>query len=488
MNSSISIALKFALFLLIFAISYYICINFYWVQIIKNLSLNYYTSTLLGLFLFALHISISSFSLLVSITRDGVSLRVIYWFYSFLFMGIAPLMQGVYGIWRFKFDNNVMLAISSLILISHISFVAGYIPRRQREQRRWLTIDLEKLKDDTMMQKYFLDIKRVLLCCLSVFIFSVFTTYYYGFHLTSSMIRSMFGFTYSPIESMLEFFVRPFIFFSFSFLLYAVVNGERRFISKFSLALLFLSVFLIIGPLSGARSLVFFLYFGLFLVLMRHKMATYPRLFGGLLFVGIFGSELQNLLRSFYTSEGPIKFSGVNYFYQGHFDGFEMIAHTLNYIKLEGIVFGKQFLSALLFWVPRSFWSEKSIGSGDFIAYEYLSTLYSVEFANFSMPLLGEAYLNFGILGVWMVFFILGWFCGKEDGKFHTWRKLEAKLNLRQKYAPFWMWRYGTLLGLSLFTFRGDLQSAIAFGSGILLALISAWLLLHGRKRLMLIG
>ena len=296
------------------------------------------------------------------------------------------------------------------------------------------------------------------------------------------MIREIFGFSYSPLESMAEYFVRPFIFFTFSYVLYAVVNGERRFISKLSLLCLFCSVFLIIGPFSGARSIIFFLYFGLFIILARHKMSSYPKLFGGILFAGIFASEVQNLVRSFFSTGSDFALAGLNYFFQGHFDGFEMLGHTISHVNSQSVEFGFPFLSAVFFWVPRSIWPDKGIGSGDFIALEHIAKTEFVDFANFSMPLVGEAYLNFGMLGVCFLIFLVGWLCGKEDGRFHTVRKFETSMAVKKPFEPLWLWRYGALLGIFLFVCRGDLLSGLSFCVGILLALACSWLMLHGRK------
>lgn len=483
MNNLKSIILGIFAFIVLFIVALYLCMSFYWIELKKNISLFEQTEIIFGLILFALNLSASAFALYLFISRDGMSLRIIYWFYSFVFLGIAPLVQGSFGIWRFYYDQSVLFGLSLVIIISHIFFTIGYIPSSYISTKKTKRYLIYASKQDVFRQNHFLDVKKIFIFSILSFIFSISLTGLYGFHFSSSIIRTMFGNTYSPTESMAEFFIRPFIFFSFSYLLYATVNGEKRNISRVSLFLLFSSVCLVIGPFSGARSIVFFLYFGLLIILMRHKMITYPRVFGSMLFVGILGSELQHILRSFLATGKSVNFSGINYFFQGHFDGFEMIAHTMMYVKYQGFEFGRQFLSAILFWIPRDLWLDKSVGSGDLIAYEHLAKMHKVDFVNLSMPFIGEAYLNFGILGVCFALLILGWFCGKEDGRFHTRRKFEANLVMKQRSEPVWMWRYGVLLGLSLFIYRGDLMSGLSFGAGLLLALICSWLMFHGQIR-----
>jgi hypothetical protein len=471
--------------LLLTILFYGICFHFFWVRVNVGLSLADANKILLGISVFSFHLSISTMALYYSIMRDGMSLRVTYWFYSFVFLGVAPLMQGGFGIWRHGFNLSILINLSLILLFAHLFFTMGYT-QSSRKWRRRMALRNIKIKDQSihLPQYFFLDGNKALLFSIIAFIFSIITTLIYGFHFTSSIIREIFGFTYSPLESIAEYFIRPCIFFAFSYVLYTVVNGDRRFIYNLSLFLLSCSVFLIIGPLSGARSIIFFLYFGLFIILFRHKMLKYPRLFGGLLFLGIFGSELQNLIRAYIYNGSNFALAGVNYFFQGHFDGFEMIGHTIDYVNSQGMVLGSQFLSAFLFWVPRSFWPGKSIGSGDFITFEHLAKTEVITFANFSMPLVGEAYINFGMLGVCTMMFLVGWFCGKEDGRFHTVRKFETIMAIKQPFEPLWMWRYGSLLGIFLFVLRGDLQSGLSFAFGIVLALTFTWLFLHGRKHL----
>ncbi len=436
-----------------------------------------------GICLFALNCTIATLSLRHAIVIDGISLRVIFWFYAFVFMSVAPMIQAFPGIWRHEFDLTNLFSLSSAMLAAYIFFILGYsvVAKRYRAKitRRLLASD----NPSSLRGDFSINGNRLFLVAIVAFIFSIIVTVIYGTHFTSSIIRAMFGNSYTPMESMSEFFVRPFLFFCFSFCLYAVIGGYKHSLLKPSLLLLSVSVFLIIGPLSGARAIIFFLYFGLAIMILRKAMIKHPILFGSLLFFGIFASELQNILRASLFGDSKKVLSGINYFYQGHFDGFEMLGHAVGYVEMDGIVFGSQLLGAILFWVPRAIWPEKPIGSGDFIANEYISTIFSVDFLNFSMPLIGEAYINFGFFGVCLIFYLVGAYCGKEDTRFHLINKYEAftKVNYYSNSAPLRMWRYTTFLGIFLFILRGDLQSGISFLFGLYLALIFAWLILHSR-------
>jgi len=80
---------------------------------------------------------------------------------------------------------------------------------------------------------------------------------------------------------------------------------------------------------------------------------------------------------------------------------------AIKYSEIESITYGRQLVGALLFFVPRSIWPNKPVGSGHFVAENMLMTRYSFWFTNISMPFPGEGYINFGILGIILFAFIL---------------------------------------------------------------------------------
>lgn len=86
-------------------------------------------------------------------------------------------------------------------------------------------------------------------------------------------------------------------------------------------------------------------------------------------------------------------------FKEGHFDSYQSILSVLN---SEIITYGNQLLGVLLFWVPRSIWSNKPIGSGAFMA-----EITNLDFSNISMNYFAEGYINFGVFGMFL--FLLVW-------------------------------------------------------------------------------
>ena len=94
----------------------------------------------------------------------------------------------------------------------------------------------------------------------------------------------------------------------------------------------------------------------------------------------------------------------------GDFDGFQSTINAVQYINSEGYQLGRSLGSAVLFFVPRSIWPEKSIGLGgesaEFIGYPFL---------NVSSPLPAELYADFGFMSVFLVGFVIGYLWNKCD-------------------------------------------------------------------------
>jgi oligosaccharide repeat unit polymerase len=91
----------------------------------------------------------------------------------------------------------------------------------------------------------------------------------------------------------------------------------------------------------------------------------------------------------------------------GHFV-FEKVVDAYQKENEFGFQYGKTYIPGLLFWIPRSIWPSKPNTGGGIATVIWANT---VDFAsNVSPTPIGEAYINFGFLGVIIVPFIAGWF------------------------------------------------------------------------------
>lgn len=142
-------------------------------------------------------------------------------------------------------------------------------------------------------------------------------------------------------------------------------------------------------------------------------------------------------------------------FIGGDFDAYSNLTHTLKYIEQFGITSGRQLISAVLFFIPRSIWNSKSIGSGMYVS----DKLYQYP-RNISSPLIAEGLINFNYLGALIFMIILG-IIAKGLDKFHQVNR-DHSTTLMSIFYPITIF-------ITFYFLRGDLMSSIALGSTFLI-------------------
>jgi len=163
-----------------------------------------------------------------------------------------------------------------------------------------------------------------------------------------------------------------------------------------------------------------------------------------------------------YNGEIETEFS-LDYLYTMHFDSSQ---EFMTAIKMHLITNGRQLLGVLFFFVPRSIWPTKPIGSGAYMASQQFDV-----FSNISMPYFGEGYVNFGYYGVFVFTIFIAWFTANLDCNY--WYKYRRKKN-----------EYTLLIGIYLivlasiiFILRGDLMSSFAYTVGTCLSYLFVFLI-----------
>jgi hypothetical protein len=404
------------------------------------------------------------FSYLLS--SDGISLRVIYSYYSFIFLSFVPIFQYLTGIWRFGFEFSLIKPFILLINFGNLVYFLTYFLIAKIEKTK-----IKKVKN--LNFNYIISERNLFLLSIPISIIALTLISIYGFNPSTSIVRTAMGTTHSPFESILEFIFRPLVFFLFLFSFINLKFVSQQKASIFLFLVYLLNVILIINPLSSARSITLFLYFPILIIIFppSHKRSFFYLFF---LLFSIAGSFFQTEVRNLFLT-GQLKGFSVEYMFEGHFDGFEMGCHTLAFVQESGIEYGKQLAGALLFFIPRKIWPSKPVGSGEYIGWEYLSKHFEVLWANFGMPLVAEAYLNFHYIGVLIFFIFIGRISFKLDHKFKLWQNSfyqnqEAlKFSFNQN-----MILYPMSLGFFLFALRGDLFSAFSFATGLVISFLIA--------------
>ena len=389
--------------------------------------------------------------------------------FIFIFYGIIPLLNEIrgniiYGQWADdgsyirgnEFDINDKIEANLIILFGILIFVLGGKLKIYYFDRL-----LKNLPEVKKLNFFY----YILFFSLSFLIF-----YKWNFDLNLLLFR---GFSDNIITQEIyksvmdyQFFgrtIRPMLIILLVIFIYDY-NKKKKYLSynqKLNSLIQFIFLFILTVflsfPFGLERSQVAILYIPLLIILT--KLWEKPFMMQTTLLAAIF--IIFPFLDKFRRFDGFENFSfKINYAFlkQGHFDGYQNFVRVL---ELDLITSGRQLLGALLFFVPRSLWETKPVGSGSF-----LGRLLDLEFYGIAMPFIGEGYINFGIAGSILFMFLFGVLLGNLD-------RVVWKLK-RSNETHIFMFYYYFLFGWIFYFMRGDLINAIPVLVGFTLAF---WLL-----------
>ena len=141
------------------------------------------------------------------------------------------------------------------------------------------------------------------------------------------------------------------------------------------------------------------------------------------------------------------------------FDAFQQIANGITYVNTYGTRGGMQLSSAVLFFVPRSVWTDKAPATGSLVS----ASLGVTDNTNVSAPLWEEGYVDFGIAGVLVIMFAVGYVVARLEAAVE--RSSSRQGGLILVVAPFFA-------GYSVFLLRGSLLPAIG---PLVVAVLLTW-------------
>ncbi|MDZ8274825.1 hypothetical protein R2Q81_02570 [Microbacterium aquimaris] len=92
------------------------------------------------------------------------------------------------------------------------------------------------------------------------------------------------------------------------------------------------------------------------------------------------------------------------------FDGFQQTVNAIWYVQHSGHTLGYHLVSALGFFIPRSIWDGKALPASYPVAESRGYT-----FQNLALPLWAEMYVEFGVIGMLLVFFLIARYSRRAD-------------------------------------------------------------------------
>lgn len=365
--------------------------------------------------------------------------KVYHIFYLFFF-SIAPVIQ---------FKNNVSLLgthfleseyILSLFILS-VSLVIYEISYFSFYKKIKITTPKEQCGNKEKK------VNEILLISISLGVFAA-MLFMNNFNVMSLLLRGGEYTTRQEVSQMSNLiigkFIRP-----MSMLIF-LCSYIRKDISDITKFILFVLLFLSICPTGVARNVTAAVWLPVLLVVAgwsRKRNVFSIMLVGGLLVA-------MPLLNQFRHYEGGELVIGLDFsqFEELHFDAFSMFMRV---VKDNIITYGGQFMGAIFFFVPRSVWPDKPVGSGCYVA-----DISDLSFSNISMPFLGEGFINWGYPGLILFVILISYYCSWFDKNY--WDSEDEDGHYRIKYL--------ILMSLLLFMLRGDFMSSFAYTCGLLLS------------------
>lgn len=398
---------------------------------------------------------------LFSSPRKPYSLFVIVHVFSLFFFGIAPILQynNMVTFWgAARLPETAYIQTSSTILAILVLYNIVYAEIYHRVKIPSIFLRMAKkleLKNYSLRNRLSFRGKHVMLLLGVVVFLLIF--YSYDFNVIKLFFRGVLddfvqsngGDSGNALYLIMSKFIRPM---SIALFLTAKYYDLRpRWVTRYLLILMLLSVF----PTGIPRFLAAALYMPVLFILF--PKVKRPNIFVLVLVLGLLVIfPLLDVFRYFDSNQGISIAFNFDMFQEGHFDSYVSFAQIIYY---DIVTYGRQLLGVFLFFVPRSIWHDKPIGSGAELAEQL-----NFSFTNISCNYFAEGYCNFGMLGVLLFVLVLAFLTAAIDKLY--WRYT--------KYRPanYFNVVYLVLLGLLFFVLRGDLMSSFAFTIAILCSFI----------------
>ena len=371
--------------------------------------------------------------------KHAVSFRCFFYIFALFFYSIAAFVQFFEPIEGYTVTPKTFFEINIILFFCYILFDLIYFSGKRKPE------NTELQKTDQVAPQ--LKSQGIFVLLMFITLFGVYMLYSNGFSLGNLLFRGGDS-EVDRVESeqSLGLFVNIFRI-SFSLVAFSFLCFTKSKLIK-CVGLGYLLFFA--APTATARYFAAASYVPIMLI-MYPKMLYSSWLFktvmaGGVLFV----FPLLNMFRRAETGE----FRPWEMFSELHFDSYISFAYVY---EKEFVTYGYQLLGSLFFWVPRSLWPSKPIGSGHTIA--EMDNLFE-EFTNISMNFLGEGYINFGFIGIFLFIAFLALVAKKMDYTF--WVKYRG--DYRNTFSLYYFY----FLCMMFFFMRGDLLSGTAYTVGIL--------------------
>lgn len=376
-----------------------------------------------------------------------------HWYFIFIFMFLSPLAQllAEYSPWNYLLSDSLMIRANWIIILWSAVYSISYSNKKRfvigRNKNSLVHYSFVSLKGSTQFL-----LTGLSFGCLIIMIGLVGPR--------NLLIRGSSVLTGSTFSIMFNYLFRSVPAISCGMLIIGRKKGIS--VSRLNVLLLFIITLFLNSPFALSRYWVGVIYIGLALCSLPEN-ALAGRKFDLFVMIGLvilfplFYLFKNNTFLEVLQMRNIINLTDT--YTSVDFDAYSMLGRIIQFTDTNGFQLGKQLRSVIFFFVPRSIWNIKGTPTGSLVAGAQGSS-----YTNVSAPLMGEGYIDFGIIGVIVFALVVAYIFKRLDTVYWEEVKLQG-LTYVQIIEPF-------MMGFVLFVMRGALQPSFLRMMGFFLFLI----------------
>lgn len=400
----------------------------------------------------------------LSFKNEQRILELTFWLFTYIWMGLVPfthLLTGTYS-WDASFyPQDLFFQSLGIIILGFISYDLG-IFFANKKNKKAKDSEYTLSGNSKSISKQWMNI-----CILISFVLSFIITELLGgfgqLFLSRNDLSALYGDSFTKTNGLiLSNLQKVPIFVCLVFVIYLnkLKSKNKKMVLKkkylFLVSILLLANIIINNPISNPRYWFGSIIITVIMIMFKWGKRSFSNWVIGLSLILLVIFPYADLFRGSTNFSLDVKPLSYQLTEKGDFDAFQQLMNTVNYVHAIGPLWGKQFLGAILFWIPRSIWINKPVGTGQLVA-EFSGYRYT----NLSCPLWAESYINFGYFGVILIFFMWGYFTSIMQNKYIE-ENIGDNISLSRIIIPF-------ISGYQIFLLRGDLLNGVAYLSCFIL-------------------
>ena len=388
----------------------------------------------------------------MELKKRAYSLELMTWLFSFLFFALAPLVQYSlkYFPWIHSRSDSILLKSNELLILWTIATWIGIHTFKIKIKRK----SSNKMETDCTNILLILTIFNIANAIYRIKTYGMITLMSRGIQ-ESDVITT-------PLTVLIENIIQAICFFTVIIsIIYIKKTSKNWMVFIINLLTIILSYF----PTGMARYAIAVIYLGILLCwydkFKENRTFTLLFIFSFMIILPFFSAFRSVVFLSVDIGENLLNSFGsiISNLKNNDYDAYTQFTLTVEYVRDHGAG-GNHILTDLLFWVPRSLWTEKAYSG----SYEIAQA--RGLFTNVSFPFAAIGYMDGRTVGM----MLWGWFVGIFIGKFDKWY-WEIKRFQNNKFTEA---LYNVSVIYWFFLARGDMFYVFPF----YVAYVIAWVLI----------